>query len=539
MKAMIIGLDGATWDVLDDEFLTRFMPNLKRLKETGTSGTLQSTLPPITPAAWTSCLTGVEPCHHGLVDFKRYSFSDNWLRITNSSHVRVPNLWHYLSDNNLRIASINVPFTYPAYPVNGILIGGMGTPGATSDFVYPPEFKETLYDQIPDYDIANGSVAVNKGLSGNKAEFTASIEKIKRRLESRLDLARLVQKQQQTDVMMVQFQQTDLIKHRCWRYVSPKLRDNYPYQRDKIFELFVKLDQIIGELLKMADKQSSLVAVLSDHGFGPTPWVVNVNVILADWGYIKRARPISRAIRRTRLNIRKGKGLSSRHVPLSIQLPVDWSKTRAIVVQRPIYSSVHLNVKGRQPGGIVPPGDAYDQLIAELKSKFEQFTNPINGEKVFDKVVVPKKDFDTDAPYVLESYGDLMLVHKPHYRTSSTLKASRGHIGKIKDNNLNAAWHYPNGLFILNGRGIHAGKTIDANICDIAPTFYSWLGMPIPAEVDGQPIVGAFEQSPTIVKNRNVQYPEIFLGEKKAPIEETQEEQEALAEQLRNLGYLD
>jgi len=443
---MIIGLDSMTWDVLDPVIARGAMPRLAGLREGGTSGVLQSTEPPVTPAAWSTMMTGVMPGLQGVLGFEDYNSKNNSLKFSGSGSIRCETMWSYLGRLGYKVVSLNLPHTYPPYEVNGIMVAGYGSPGIEYDSTYPADFKEKVQ---------------------------------------------------------------------------------------------AKLDEIIGQLVQMTTEQSGLVAVLSDHGFGPTPWVVNVNVILAEWGYIKRAGALSRAIRRTRLNIRNFKGLPSRQVPLSIRLPVDWGRTRAIVVQRPIYSSVHLNVKDRQPGGIVQPGDEYNQLIAELKDKFENYTNPINGELVFEKVIVPKDDFDTNEPEVLESYGDLMLVHKPHYRTSSTLKASRGHIAQLKEDNLNAAWHYPNGLFILNGQGIQTGKNVDADICDIIPTLYTWLGMPIPAEVDGQPIIEAFNNPPAITKNKTIQYPDIFFGKQKTTVEETQEEQDALAEQLKNLGYLD
>ncbi|MHC4698200.1 MAG: alkaline phosphatase family protein, partial [Planctomycetota bacterium] len=78
-RVLIIGLDGATFDVLDPMMAEGRMPRLKQVIESGASGVLRSTIPPITPAAWTTFLTGKQPGTHGIIDFERYDVRTNRL----------------------------------------------------------------------------------------------------------------------------------------------------------------------------------------------------------------------------------------------------------------------------------------------------------------------------------------------------------------------------------------------------------------------------------------------------------------------------
>ncbi|MHC4647129.1 MAG: alkaline phosphatase family protein, partial [Planctomycetota bacterium] len=137
MKVLIIGLDGATWDVLDESLLEHHMPNLGKLKGQGYSGILHSTEPPITPAAWTTCITGCNPETHGIAGFRRYSPEDDSIGIGNATDSLVPNMWQELSAQGFKVASINVPWTYPCQEVNGIMVAGYGCPGPQSSFTYP------------------------------------------------------------------------------------------------------------------------------------------------------------------------------------------------------------------------------------------------------------------------------------------------------------------------------------------------------------------------------------------------------------------
>lgn len=143
MKVLIIGLDGATWDVFDDFLLDHHMPNLKKLKSEGYSGVLQSTDPPITPAALTTCITGCQPYTHGVVGFKDYPSRDNSLHVSSAASCRVPTMWEELSDQGYKkVASINVPWTYPWREVNGLVVAGYGLPSTEADFTYPHDFKK-------------------------------------------------------------------------------------------------------------------------------------------------------------------------------------------------------------------------------------------------------------------------------------------------------------------------------------------------------------------------------------------------------------
>ncbi|HEX41012.1 MAG TPA: phosphodiesterase, partial [Phycisphaerales bacterium] len=151
-RVLIIGLDGATWDVLDDTLVEAHMPHLHRLRTAGAYGVLQSCQPPVTAAAWTTCITGCQPYTHGVVGFKEYRCGDDSIHITSAATCRVPNLWRQLSDQGLTVASINVPWTYPCPPVNGVVVSGYGTPGTHVDFTWPPRFKQELLDKMPDFD---------------------------------------------------------------------------------------------------------------------------------------------------------------------------------------------------------------------------------------------------------------------------------------------------------------------------------------------------------------------------------------------------
>ncbi len=540
LKALIIGLDGTTWNVLTDDVLQKHMPHLWDLRQSGCWGVLNSTIPALTPAAWTSCTSGCHPYKHGLMDFQKYRFDTNAFTVSLSTDIRVPSMWHYLGEHGYRVASVNVPFTYPTYPINGVMISGLGCPGTSCSFTYPEDFKEKLLREVPDYGIALGPEGLNKrnkGMGAGKEEFSARIDRLARRFENRLEAVRLIQREDPVDILMVQFQQIDLLQHLAWPYASAETRDEYPWQRDEIFRLYRRLDDLIGELLGMIDQSEGLVMLASDHGFGPTPFAVNPNKYLEEWGYIRRLDPLGRLIRRTRRNLIQARIGDTREMSVKLKQPINWSKTRAMVLLRPIYGALYLNVKGRQPDGCVEPGAEYDRIIEDLKERFAQIENPFNGEKVFNRIATPKDLWGVDGP-ANEVMGDLLLIQKQTYRMSKSLKKNQLGVTRNDPHSLTASWHYTEGMHILAGRGIRKGTQLTADIIDIAPTLYAWLGLPVPAEVDGRPILDAFTTPPDVKRESQECFPATFSERTIIETSASKEEEEALKEQLQNLGYL-
>lgn len=536
MKLLVIGLDGESWDILTDDVLENHMPNLLNIKRSGTSGPLTSTLPNIiTAAAWPTAISGVLPHHHGLPHFYRYSFEKNKIYHTSAAMLKTPNMFHYFSEKNLRVAMINVPLTFPVYPVNGYLVAGMGCPGVASEFVYPQEFKQELLETIPEYTIrphVDASTRFHLRLGSSQQEFDEAMKKNEELLEQRWAAAELINRRSPMDAMMVQFQQTDFIMHHCWHYIDPDTRDDYPWFRDRVFALYEKLDALIGNLVALLD-HDSLTVVISDHGFGSSPYTVGPNRMLMDWGYMCPSGPFGRAIRRTRSNF---SSLQKRKSDISVsqRFPINWRKTRAAVLLRPYYGALYFNVKGRQPGGCVKV-DEIPALTRELKNKFLSVKHPETDENVFESVTTPKECFGEES--LEELFGDLILIANSKYYFSSSCKKTRAAIGHSDRSGIQCSRHYLEGMFAVQGSNIKANHTCSAHIADIAPTIYSWLNMDIPSEVDGNTIESAFIAPPRIRKNRQPQYPGIFQqGQIDGGI--SKEEEKKLAEHLEGLGYL-
>lgn len=534
MKLLLIGLDGGTWDVFDDYLLEQWMPNLKKLRDESCHGILDSTEPPVTPPAWTTCITGCHPGKHGVVAFHKYSFEDSATKLTSSADCLVPNIFQRLSEQDYKVGFINAPWTYPCQKVNGITIAGLGCPDIGSDFTYPPEFKSELLSDMNDYNILHfwkktGPETVEK--------LDENVKKVERNITQRVRAAEMISERVDWDFLMVQFQDLDKMQHSVWGYVDKASRDLYPLQRDRLFEMFGKLDSAIGKLISLAGTKELAVVVASDHGFGRVTTQICPNTALSLWGYLDRKYPFGsggRLLRRLSHKLARLWRGKKPKVWKDIRKDFNWKRSKAAVTHSSIYGFVHLNTRKRAPGGNIERGSQEEDTTEQLRRKFSEIRDPATDEKVFHDVLRPEALFGAGATDA-ERFGDLVLIPKTGYKLKLTDSGKIDCVRVFPQDKLDG-WHYPEGMYIISGPGIRRGLVHRTHIVNIAPTLYAILGAKLPTFMDGKVISEAFTEQV------DCRYETVSLKEfaqQKDMKAMMAEEEELVSKRLEALGYLD
>ncbi|HET8675412.1 MAG TPA: alkaline phosphatase family protein, partial [Blastocatellia bacterium] len=118
-KVLVIGLDGASFNVLDPLIEKGYMPNLARLVATGTRADLETTFPPITAVAWSSFMTGKNPGKHGIFEFVRRDHGTKRELAVNATYRQGRAIWDLMGEAGKRVIVHNFPCTYPPREVNG------------------------------------------------------------------------------------------------------------------------------------------------------------------------------------------------------------------------------------------------------------------------------------------------------------------------------------------------------------------------------------------------------------------------------------
>jgi len=549
-KIMIIGLDGMPLDIIQRWTKTGHLPTLRRLMREGAVGQLYSTIPPTSGPSWSSFVTGMNPGKTGIYDFLYRREGTYNFPPVNASQRGGATIWRYLSDAGYHVGVLNLPMSYPVERVNGFMVSGWMTPYSASDYVYPPELAAELEHEVGDYRIyPTETFAENRRDSFLNATYSL--------LDMRTRTALYLARSQPWDVFASVFFDTDRILHQLWHYLDP----DHSWRTDRedrewiLREYFQKVDESIGRLLEYADEET-LVIILSDHGMGRANNFIVLNNWLLESGLLRLKRDPW-----TRLKaflFRRGFTLRNVHqvadelglarqaeyvagyfvdhllkVAFLSFLDVDWSRSRAYSFGRHL-GSIYLNVKGREPQGIVEPGAEYEAVRDEIERLAYDFCDPRTGRKLIGEVL--RREEIYSGPY-LDRAPDLILRPQEPSDIFFGL-ADFGHRETVSPVYRYSGMHRDYGMLIMHGPGVLGGSTLDgAAIQDIAPTILHTMGLPVPTDMDGQVLANAFEGEYMAAFPVTIGDP-TPITEDTAGTDYTEEGEQEIMDRLEGLGYL-
>lgn len=552
-RALIIGLDGVTFDVLGPLMDEGRMPRMKAAIEAGASGVLHSTVPPITPAAWTTFLTGVQPGTHGIIDFERYDPLTNKLGFNSTrclDHVRT--IWRVLGDRGFRVGSVHVPMTYPAVPVNGFMVSGFEAPGPNSDFVYPREARDWICSRWPDPTLR---AKWKRRLLGARRTYRENIDYICKSFHQDAEMTIALGDRYGWDALMVVMKLTDNLQHKTWKYLDPRWSHRDPYRRDLAKQAFTAADRAVGTLLDYAAAHSASVLIVSDHGHGSLEGKVQPNRLLMEWGHLRLLGQGAQSQTRRRYLWDRMRGRTrkfAREGDIAHDLAVDFSRTRACVMHAGMAGFLYVNLQGRQPCGIVAASD-YERIRDELRGRFLgdecRVVDPRGRSiQLFSAAHKPEELYGCsreEQPWM----PDLILI--PH-ETLAVVRKIRGDrpvrwfsFRKVEGT------HRPEGVFVAAGPGIKQGVRMEARLVDCAPTLLGMLGIHVPAEMEGRVVSELFDRPVVVEKSAPIDRVGDAVSERlrgtttagkandtSGPVY-TEAELQAVTDRLSDLGYLE
>jgi predicted AlkP superfamily phosphohydrolase/phosphomutase len=498
---VLIGLDGATADVIDPLIAAGDLPTLARLAAGGTRAVLGSVVPPITPAAWSTFMTGKHPGVHGVYDFRVYDPRRYEDAFVTSRALRERTLWELLTAAGRRVGVVGLPMMYPPRARSGTIVSGFDTPSSAAEFTAPPELRQRLLARFPDYLFVAAPDPADPNLTGEDA-FTAFLAAVERSLAQRTQVALDLLAEGRWDVFMVHYQDTDVVQHAVWRFIEQ--RDQHPARWDRLRAIYRRVDAHLAEVLAAAPADA-LVLVLSDHGFGSHTGRLFPNVLLQRWGYLAWR---GRRRERWKRSLRKGLGgfglgrrppvpeeawaVRVREQSFAHALPLRWRRTKAYVALAEIYGLLYVNLRGREPEGIVAPGAERDALVEALRTQLLNVRDPRDGEPVFAAVVPGETLYPGGAD---AARPDLVLVPRPGYSVHRTLHPRLW----IDHHGVMAGTHRPEGILLANGPGVrHATAGTMIGLADLAPTVLAVSGVAVPEDMTGRVLSELFTEPPTV-----------------------------------------
>jgi predicted AlkP superfamily phosphohydrolase/phosphomutase len=501
--AVLLGLDAAEYSLVQRLATAGSLPNLARLLADGRTGILRGEAERFAGAVWPTFYTGQPVYRHGVYHNKLWRQERMRCEIAAADWCSEPPFWERLRGTGRRVAVVDVPMTVarPA-PIDGISLAGWGT----HDVIARGSWPERLWREI---ETALGPSAMPPEEFG--AQSPRTLARLTRQLRSAtLQMAEIgarLYRQEGWDLFLLVFGATHRGGHYLWdlSQVDTSRLDAGRRQAlgGALAQVYRAADAGIGRVLELVPPDTR-VLVFALHGMGPnTAWADRCPEILAR---IMAGGPSAAAPRRglvyaakqaipwrvaRAVTTRIAPELQARLVPLWSSRMYDWRRTRAFPLPMDHAGYVRINLRGREPEGIVPP-EAYSPLCDEIADGFLGFRDAVSGRAIvrqvhrLDELAPPSAAARRRLPDLVVEWADVPPGAAPVIRserlgelswTSPRLPSGR------------AGNHQPDGWFVATGPGIGPGPTAAVHpIVDLAPTIYRWLGVEPDPAFTGRPI---------------------------------------------------
>lgn len=531
-KVLVIGWDGATFDRIRPLAAQGRMPVMSRLLAQGVSAPLNSTTPAVTPVAWSTFMTGVNPGKHGVFDAFRFDAASRSLHMVHAGMRAAPAIWSLLDAAGRPAGAVNIPLTYPPDRLrHGFVLSGMFTPGAVADMAHPPELKTEL-------EAALGPLTLEPDMHEDPAvylgQLLANIER-----QERITLHCLRHKA--WDYLASVFIESDRVQHCFWRYSDPA-DPRHAELGDAMNAVYAALDAALGRILAAAPEGTRLCMV-SDHGAGPLRRTVFLNKWLLDQGFLalkgefaallsRRPRPakpsplaglLKRILPESLVNrIRQAKAKQRQDRRNLFLQAIDWDRT--VAFSEGVSGGIHLNP--------LAAGFDREQTLRRLEEGLPTVTDPSTGTRVFTAIRRREDLFQGEAA---AHAPDLFVECAAGYQVivpNEVLFFGEAYDGGLFLGHKWSGRHEQLGVFLLHGPGVRQGLALDmVEMADVTPTLLHLLGEPLPAHLDGRPRLECLERAG-----------EVNHGDAALPGQDgrdlSPEEEAEIARRLQDLGYL-
>ena len=560
-RLLVIGLDAATFDLILPWAAEGRLPHLAGLLARGAYGPLRSVANLNSLAAWTTFMTGKNPGRHGIYWFYEHEPGSYNLRFLNGADVAEPRFWEILSAAGKRVGVINVPMTYPARPVNGFLIAGLDAPGESSPgFTYPPGLYDELRRETEGYLIDTNILGYAR--SGRWDRAIAATQQV---IDQRARAAEYLMTRYPWDLSVVVFTALDRVQHTFWWEpgAAQVARDigRIPPASDVVRAFYQRLDDVADRLVALAGEEATVV-VMSDHGAGFNP---GSNMYLTPWleslGLFRRASATrsGKAKAALRFLVRRASALADgllsqqarrwvlRHLPGGRaglvgrlhRVPCDWARTKAYADY--IQPAIWVNLRGREPQGIVEPGAEYEALRTMLINQLARCRDPKTGmpiaKGVYRREEVYHGQYLDKAPDLHIDWNYEAVVCGYRYEDESGRTVTVDTPADMVERRNVSGDHRPQGILIIAGPHVHPGQKLSgAGIADIAPTLLYLMEQPVPEDRDGRVLLEALREQ--YVTAHPVAYCPAGVSEGQERRDLSAQEAEQVEKRLRGLGYL-
>jgi predicted AlkP superfamily phosphohydrolase/phosphomutase len=474
------------------------LPSFQRMIRAGLWGKLETTADQLHISAWPSIYTGAAPGDHGVYfTFQPAPGLQGYQRFHEGLYGR-PTFWSLLDRAGRQSVILDPPYTHAESGFGGAYIHDWGT---WAHYLHTGSMPTDLIARL---EKTCGPYPL--GLEANDLGFTAlDPDDTARRLVKSADakaraIAWLI-KDQPWDVLFAVFGETHVAGHYCW---SASLCSDRRDSDSPMFRVYAALDRVLGRLLDDAGAETTVV-VLSGDRCGPNHagWHLLPELLErlgvsgtggtddAEAGERKPQAPFDpvKAIRdllpkdfRKNLARRLPTRLRDKLAQRVDTAGIDWSRTQAYCLPTDLEGYVRVNLRGREPQGIVSPGPDYEKILAQISVALMELRHADSGKPVVQSVIRVDDVFPGDR----RAYLPDLIVQWDSSSPIRSVRSSRTGIVSGNSPDPRSGTHRGPGFVLASGPGIAPGTTLAGHIVDFAPTALARMGISVPDKMRGR-----------------------------------------------------
>lgn len=508
-RLLLIGLDAADKDLIDQWAAEGLMPAFAKLMNTSTWGDTENPrgleAGSCWPAFYSGCLPSVTGQYDGARRFDPLTYRDVYYRPDSSSRDAI---WTVLSKQDVLCGVIDAPYNYPMDEVNGMKVNDRGShvPAGGSDYMefktFPPELADEIIRRFgPDPANGHSSDFFDLSTAAGVKEFR---DIYVQRIENKADLTLHYWNQRPWSFFMSVFTEAHCVGHRCWHIHDPDHPNHDPAIAaavgDPLKDIYIALDRAVGRMVEEGKKDAE-VLVFTSHGMGPgysgTRLLDRILVRLEDGEEITRSDPVTQFMR-----------AGWRAMPDFVRRPLKPLRNKVSndnfqpnrkgrrffeVIANDRTGGVRINLKGRDANGIVEPGEEYDTLCRELMADLREVKNAVSGEPLAEEVILVRDHYEGPN---LDALPDILMTWN---RSHSIDVATSPKIGTVDKTGLcitRSGDHRPVGRFYAVSPDLPFQRLNDkVKVQDFAPTIAAMFGVGMDS-VNGSPIEALLKREP-------------------------------------------
>jgi predicted AlkP superfamily phosphohydrolase/phosphomutase len=475
-----------------------YLPTIAGLMRAGCWGKLTGAEMVCEIGTGASLFSGVSRARHGYYDVRQMKCGTYELELTSPDRAQAVPFWAHLRDTGKRVLVID-PFEINLQPgLDGVQINYWRSHQAAFP-VLPPAASsaELLTEVLSQFGPAVRPRDYIRGVSA--AEDRQTHKSLLDSVIQKGKLCRHLLERGPFDLAVFGFSEMHVGAHRFWPYrpeaTGQSARPGDPVLTHAIRDLYEAIDREFGRLLENVPTDAKVVFVgmfgMKDH----FPTMGLGEGICRRLGYQasppgKSAgwRPRGLARRLLPLPVRR---LLGRLVPSSsyerglverFRQGTDWSRSTAFALPSLFDTYLRVNLRGREPGGIVEPGKEYREILDRLDADLARFIDPVTNQPAIAKTYRAIELFGE----VPDAMPDLIVSWRPHTHFLRRIVHPKGVVTQEEPHYFRDSFHSKGGLLVAAGPMLSARGDVGALApLDLAPTLLALLGEPVPACMRG------------------------------------------------------